>query len=107
MRDKMIIVTGKVAINFFSFGNGQALTQKNRTRFDASTCRHYISVSARRSLRPYRLFKLVSSRLQFLCVYRLSQSCQLAEPLWTDPGLKSGIGVRELIGTFKKGVGGG
>ena len=28
-----------------------------------------------------------------------SQSCQLAEPLWTDPGLNSGIGVRELIST--------
>ena len=25
------------------------------------------------------------------------QSSQLAEPLWTDPGLKSGTGVRELI----------
>ena len=29
----------------------------------------------------------------------LSQSSQLAEPLWTDPGLKSGISVRELIST--------
>ena len=28
-----------------------------------------------------------------------SQSSQLAEPLWTDPGLKSGISVRELIST--------
>ena len=26
-----------------------------------------------------------------------SQSSQLAEPLWTDPGLKSGIRSRELI----------
>ena len=32
----------------------------------------------------------------------LSQSFQLVEPLWTDPGLKSGIGVRELISTLKK-----
>ena len=31
-----------------------------------------------------------------------SQSSQLAEPLWTDPGLKSGIGVCELISTLKK-----
>ena len=31
-----------------------------------------------------------------------SQSSQLAEPLWTDPGLKSGISLRELISTFKK-----
>ena len=27
------------------------------------------------------------------------QSSQLAEPLWTDPGLKSGTSVRELIPT--------
>ena len=27
------------------------------------------------------------------------QSSQLAEPLWTDPGLESGIGARELIST--------
>ena len=31
-----------------------------------------------------------------------SQSFQLAEPLWTDPGLKRGISVRELISTLKK-----
>ena len=30
------------------------------------------------------------------------QSSQLAEPLWTDPGLKSGIYVRELISTLNK-----
>ena len=30
------------------------------------------------------------------------QSSQLAEPLWTDPGLKSGFGVRELIATLEK-----
>ena len=28
------------------------------------------------------------------------QSSQLAEPLWTDPGLKSEISTRELIYTF-------
>ena len=28
-----------------------------------------------------------------------SQSSQLAEPLWTDPGLMSGISLRELIST--------
>ena len=27
------------------------------------------------------------------------QSSQLTEPLWTDPGLKSEISVRELIST--------
>ena len=32
----------------------------------------------------------------------LTQSSQLAEPLWTDPGLKSGISVRELVFTSKK-----
>ena len=31
-----------------------------------------------------------------------SQSSQIAEPLWTDPGLKSGISLRGLISTFKK-----
>ena len=30
------------------------------------------------------------------------QSSQLAEPLWTDPGLKSGISLRDLISTLKK-----
>ena len=32
----------------------------------------------------------------------LSQSSQLAEPLWTDPGLKSGISVRKLISTLRQ-----
>ena len=31
-----------------------------------------------------------------------SQSCQLAEPLWADPGQKSGISVHELISTLEK-----
>ena len=31
----------------------------------------------------------------------LLQSSQLAEPVWTDPALKSGISVRELISTKK------
>ena len=34
------------------------------------------------------------------------QSSQFAEPLWTDPGIKSGINARELISTLKK-IGGG
>ena len=29
-----------------------------------------------------------------------SQSSQLAEPLWTEPGIKSGINVRELMSTY-------
>ena len=32
----------------------------------------------------------------------MSQSSQLAEPLRTDPGLKSGISVRELLSTKKE-----
>ena len=31
-----------------------------------------------------------------------SQLSQLTEPLWTDPGLKSGIRLRELISTLKR-----
>ena len=27
---------------------------------------------------------------------------QLAEPLWTEPGIKSGISVRQLISTLKE-----
>ena len=35
-----------------------------------------------------------------------SQSSQLVEPLWTDPGLNSGISMRELISTLIKSAGG-
>ena len=35
------------------------------------------------------------------------QSSQLTEPLWTDPGLKSGNSVRELISTLQKNSAGG
>ena len=35
-----------------------------------------------------------------------SQSSQLAEPQWADPGLKSGISVCKLISTLKKSAGG-
>ena len=37
----------------------------------------------------------------------LSQSSQLTEPLWTDPGTKSGISVCKLISTLKKKKAGG
>ena len=30
------------------------------------------------------------------------QSSQVAEPLWSDPSIKSGISMRELIPTLKK-----
>ena len=36
------------------------------------------------------------------CQGTLGQSSQLAEPLWTDPGLKNIISVHELIFTSKK-----
>ena len=36
------------------------------------------------------------------CISAQLQSSQLAEPLWTDPGLKSGISVCELMSTSKK-----
>ena len=35
------------------------------------------------------------------------QPSQLAEPLWTDPGLRSGTDVRKLISTFLKKSAGG
>ena len=36
-----------------------------------------------------------------------SQSSQLAEPMWTDPGLKSGLNVCKLVSTLKKKSAGG
>ena len=36
------------------------------------------------------------------CQGTFSQSSQHTEPLWTDPGLMSGISVREIISTSKK-----
>ena len=39
---------------------------------------------------------------QLVREHSATQSLQLAKPLWTDPGQKSGISVRELISTFKK-----
>ena len=32
----------------------------------------------------------------------MCNTSQLAEPLWTDPGIKSGISLRELISTSKE-----
>ena len=39
---------------------------------------------------------------QSTCQRTLSQLFQLAEPLWTYPGLKSGLSVCELISAVKK-----
>ena len=36
------------------------------------------------------------------CPGKVGQTSQLAEPLWTDPGLKSEISLRKLISTLKK-----
>ena len=36
------------------------------------------------------------------CQGTFGQSSQLAEQLWTDPGIKSEISVRELIFSYKK-----
>ena len=35
------------------------------------------------------------------------QPSQVAGPLWTDPGIRSGLSVRELISTLKKKSAGG
>ena len=40
------------------------------------------------------------------CQGTLSQSSQLAEPVWTDPGIKNGTSVCNLIFTSKKSVDG-
>ena len=36
------------------------------------------------------------------CQGTFGQSSQLAEPLWTDPGIKCGISVSKLMSTSKK-----
>ena len=41
-------------------------------------------------------------RNDLTCNLSWPQSPQLAEPLWTDPGPKSGISMCELISTLKK-----
>ena len=42
--------------------------------------------------RPYKFTRNSSGNAR-------PQSSQLAEPLWADPGLKSGIGARQLTST--------
>ena len=58
----------------------------------------YIIGRTRRSRR--RTYPETSSHTT--CQGTFGQSSQLAEPLWTDPGIKSGISVRELISSLKK-----
>ena len=40
-------------------------------------------------------------KLVFCCEFNRYVMFRLAEPLWTDPGLKRGISVRELISNLK------
>ena len=57
-------------------------TQRSRSGLTMPLCRHSVGIYPEKNSQP--------------------QSFQLAEPLWTDLGLKSGIFVRELICTSKK-----
>ena len=54
---------------------------------------------SRQSLEIYQETSSQAIRQGTLGHSRLSSR---AEPLWTDPGLKSGISVRELISIYKK-----
>ena len=54
------------------------------------------------SVGTYQRNELTRNSAEYACV----QLSQLAEPLWTDPGLKSEIGAQELISTFLKRAGG-
>ena len=76
-------------------------TQKQKTKKTELTA----SVLKKRCAR-FVLFRLIKKRsFNLLCVFDLTgnslgntqpQSSQLAEPLWTESGLKTGISVREL-----------
>ena len=57
---------------------------------------------SRHSVGTYQKNKQKNERTRNLSGNIRSQSSQLAESLWTDPGIKSGISVRELISTLKK-----
>ena len=70
------------------------LTQRSRSGLTMPLSRH--------SVRTYHETSSHATRQGTL----RSQSSQLAEPLWTDSGLTSGIRVRELISTLKKSAGG-
>ena len=62
------------------------LTQRSRSGLTMPLCRHSVGtcheMSSSGNTRP--------------------QSSQLAEPLWTDPGRKSGISAHDLISTLKR-----
>ena len=66
-----------------------SLTQWNHSGLTMPLCRH--------SVRTYQEISSHSTRQE-----TLRQPSQLAELLWTAPGLKSGISVRDLISNFKE-----
>ena len=59
------------------------LTQRSRSGLTMPLSRHSVGIYQERT-------------------HTRSQSSQLGEPLWTDPGFRRGIGVRELISTLRK-----
>ena len=61
-------------------------------------CRSELTVSSRHSVGTYQGKELTRNSSGNALV----QPSQLAESLWTDPGLKSGTGRRELISTLKQ-----
>ena len=66
------------------------LTQRSRSGLTMSLSRHSVGLLSGNE------FTRDSSGIN------RSQSSQLAEPLWTDPGLKSGFSVCKLISTLRK-----
>ena len=50
---------------------------------------------------PFRENELTTTHQGTLAQSCQVASCQIAEPLWTDPGKKSGISVLELISAKK------
>ena len=68
-----------------------ALTQRSRSGLTMPLCRHSVGTYQETN----ELIRNSSGNTR-------PQSFQLAEPLWTDPGLKSGISMCDLISTYKK-----
>ena len=67
------------------------LTRRSRSGRTMPLCRHIVGTYPETSLHATRQGKFTQP-----------QSSQLADPLWTDPGLRSGISMRDLISTLKK-----
>ena len=72
----------------------EPLTQRSRSGLTRLLSRHSVGT-----------YQEMSSHTT--CQGTLGQLPELAEPLWTDPGLKSKISTRELISTLKKKITGG